>query len=407
MAELKYWLWLSSAGLSPRAKAALIERYGDAEEVFYAPEGSFSDMKGVSPSEAAVLERRDLSLAEQLPEECERQGIQILSLQDAAYPRALRHIFSPPVVLYVKGRLPALDNRVPICVIGTRNHSVYGLRMGYRLAGEIADCGGIIVSLLTSGIEQAAARAALSTGGACIGVLGVPHERESRGLSADVAAYGALISEYPPFTRPLNSFFRDRNRIAAGLSAGIVVVEAPEKSGTRLFVAEAAEQGKEIFAVPGGIDAENSVGTLRMIREGAKLVTDGWDVMSEFASLYPATVHPPHGGRKTDLPEPERTKEPAAPAPTGKRRSAPRTKKPVDKPEEKAYIDLSKQLAGLSETQMKIVAAINHAQKHIDDIVENTGLPVSTVLAQLTLLEIKGYVRREPGRRFSLNVTKK
>ena len=406
MAALKYWLWLSSAGLSLRAKAALLERFGDAEAIFNAPDDSFSGLKGVAPSEAAVLKRRDLSLAEQLPDVCEEQHIRIISLQDAAYPKRLRHIFSPPVVLYVKGRLPVLDNRVPIAVIGTRHHSVYGLQMGAKLAGEIVECGGAVVSLLTSGIEQAAARSALKAGGLCIGVLGVPHEREKRLLAEDVAGYGALISEYPPFTRPLNSFFRDRNRIAAGLCAGVLVVEAPEKSGTQLFVAEAAEQGKEIFAVPGGIDARNSVGTHRMIQEGAKLVTNGWEVMSEFAPLYPM-IRRPNEARKLASPRAVLEEIPVKPAPEKKKQSAPVEEKPVDKPEEKAYIDLSKQLDGLSEVQIQIVTAINHPQKHIDDIIEETGLPTATVLGQLTLLQIKGWVRREPGQRFSLNVTKK
>ena len=398
MAALEYWLWLSSAGLSPRAKAALIERYGDAEAVFHAPDGAFSELRELSRSEAGVLERRDLSLAYEIAEACERQGIQAVSLQDAAYPQRMRHIFAPPVVLYVKGSLSLLGNRAVIAVLGTRRGSVYGQRMSECISGEIARCGGVVLSLLTSEIERTAAEAALRENGGVIGVLGVPHEREAGRLAAEVAQHGALVSEYPPFTRPLSSFFRDRNRVAAGLSVGVLVVEAPEKSGTHLFVAEAAEQGKEIFAVPGNADAESSAGTLRMIREGAKLVTCGWDVMSEFEELYPNSVRfiPASANYvRTEKPAPAPAK-----AESGQEES-------IDKPPEKAYIDLSKQLAGLSETQLRIVAAIDRQAKHIDDIIEETGLPTATVLAQLTVLEIKGFVRHEPGRRFTLNITKK
>ena len=261
MAALEYWLWLSSVGLRPRGKAALLERFGDPEAVFRAPAGSFEEIEGIGKAEAAVLERRDLSLAEEIREACERQGIWIVTQQDAAYPPRLRHIFSPPVVLYGKGTLPQPETDVPIAVIGTRDNTPYGLRMAESFGSELARSGATVVSLLTSEIEQAAAREAMRAGGRVIGVLGVPHERDRRPLAAEVREHGALLSEYPPFTRPIRDFFRDRNRVAAGLSVGVLVIEAPEKSGTQLFVAEAAEQGKEIFAVPGNADADKSAGT--------------------------------------------------------------------------------------------------------------------------------------------------
>ena len=396
MAALTYWLWLSAAGLSPRAKAALLERFGDAEAAYHAPEGSFEAIPGLSRLEAETLERRDLQLAEEIREECERQGLWMLSLQDAAYPPRLKHIFSPPVVLYGKGSLPAQEGDVPIAVIGTRRGSPYGRRMAAQLGGELARCGGTVVSLLTSEIEQEAAREALRAGGKVVGVLGVPHERETRRLAADIARQGALVSEYPPFTQPNSRFFRERNRIASGLSLGVLVVEAPEKSGTQLFVTEAAEQGKEIFAVPGNADAQGSAGTLRMIQEGAKLVTSGWEVLCEFQPLYPCALH--HAPEPVRVRGEEETAGTAEPAPVA---AAP------DKAPEKAPVDLKKQLEGLSEEQLRIIAAIDRDAGHIDDIIEATGLPTAVVLAQLTRLQVKGFVRREPGQRFSLNITKK
>lgn len=400
MTALQYWLWLSSARLSPRAKTGLLSHFGDAEAVFRAPEGTYAETEGVTKAEASLLEARDLSLAADIYEECRKQNIQIISIQDAAYPKRLKHSFSPPVVLYVKGDIASVDRLAPIAVIGTRKCSAYGERMGRNLGGEIARCGGAVISLLTSRIECAAAEAALEEGGCCIGVLGTPHERETRPLAARVAERGALISEYPPFTRTVSSFFRERNRIAAALSVGVLVVEAPEKSGTRLFVEEAAEQGKEIFAVPGNADSENSTGTIRMIQDGAKLVTNGWEIMSEFEALYPESIHYVPPRPRAAAP----TVEAAAPKPE---KSVSPVKKPIDKPQENAYIDLSKQLAGLSETQLKIVAAIDKDAKHIDDIIEQTGLPTAVVLAQLTMLEVKRCIRREPGHRFSLNVIRK
>ena len=400
MAALEYWLWLSSAGLRPQAKAVLLERFGDPEALFHAPKGSFAELEGLGRAEAAVLERRDLSLAEEIREDCERQGIWIVTRQDAAYPPRLKHIFSPPVVLYGKGTLPSPENDVPIAVIGTRDNSPYGLRMAASFGSELARCGATVISLLTSEIEQTAAREALRAGGKVIGVLGVAHERERRPLAAEIAERGALLSEYPPFTRPIREFFRDRNRIAAGLSVGVLVVEAPERSGTQLFVAEAAEQGKEIFALPGNADAGKSAGTLRMIQEGAHLVTNGWDLLREFQPLYRQTLH--RAAEEKRIP-------PASPAETEPKADfgAKPTKKDVDKADESAYIDLTKQLQGLTETQLRIVAVIDRESKHIDDIIRESGLPVYTVLPQLTFLQIKGYLRREPGQRYSLNITKK
>lgn len=399
MAALQYWLWLSSATLRPRAKAALLARYGDAEAAFLAPEGEFASIPGVSRSEAAALEKRDLLLAGQIRDACEEQNIRILTLQDADYPRRLKNIFAPPVALYVKGRLPELDECAPIAVIGTRHNSVYGLRTASALTAELVQCGGVIVSLLTSEIEKESVRAALRAGGRCIAVLGTPHEQDQRLLTKELSTRGAVVSEYPPFTRPLSVFFRDRNRIAAGLSVGVLVVEAPEKSGTELFVAEAAEQGKEIFAVPGNLGSASAAGTLKMLREGAQLATSGWDILREFEPLFPGELRRVESERRLAAPAPEEGPP---------EESAPETetpKKPKKPPKEKPK--LRQQLEGLSETQLRIVAALDSREKHIDEIIEQTELPTATVLAQLTVLQIKGYVRVSPGRRFSLNTERR
>ena len=383
MSAIKYWLWLSAAAVSPKAKAALIDKYSDAEKAFYAPAGEFEALTGVSKKEAETLEKRDISCADRILAACARQGIRAVTMQDADYPQRMKNIFAPPVVIYLKGRLHSLDDEAAIAVIGTRKASAYGLKMGRKLAYEIVRGGGVVVSLLTSGVDAAAARGALLAGGRCVGVLGTPQ----------VAARGALISEYPPGTKPEKHFFRDRNRIAAGLSVGVTVVEAPERSGARLFAETAMEQGREIFAVPGNADAPNSVGTIAMIKDGAKPVVCGWDVLSEFESRFGGKLHELP---ECELPEEEEAQNADVPA-----------KKSVDKPKDSDYIDLKKQLEGLNEDQLKIIAAIGKSASHIDDIIASTGLSTARVLSQLTVLEIKGYVRRDPGRRVALNIAKK
>lgn len=402
MSETEYWVWLASSGLTPYAKATVLRRYEDAKAAYYAPRGELARLDGVNRAEAAALEKRDLTEAERIMADCAAQGLDIISYRDARYPVRLKSIAAPPPVLYVKGSMPKVDKNACIALVGTRNATPYGLKMARSLAEEIVLCGGIVVSGLTRGIDAAAAEAALSVGGVCIGVLGTAHESENGALAAKVAERGALISEYAPGTPAFRGAFRERNRITSGLSVGVVAVEAPETSGTLLFADEAAEQGREIFAVPGNADRTSSAGTLALIKDGAKLVTSGWEVMSEFEFLFPgihrAKVRPQT--REESEPEGDETPEIVVKSPE-------KTKKVIDKENGRRYIDLKDQLKNLSEVQLKIISAIEGRSCHVDDIVEQTGLSAAVVLAQLTILEIKGFVRRDTGRRVTLNTAKK
>lgn len=397
MSALKYWVWLASApSVSAMSKAVLLRHYGNAENVYFAGK-DLRRLGLISEGEGAALEKHPLSAASAILGECERQDLQTVTMADAAYPKRLRSIPTPPAVLYVRGRLPAVDELAAIAVVGTRKATPYGLKMSRDLAFGVIRCGGAVISGLTAGIDAAAADGALLAGGPCIAVLGTAHELDRSRYSADVAACGAVISEYAPGTPDYKSHFRERNRIAAGLSAGVLVVEAPERSGALLFAAEANEQGREIFAVPGNADAPNSVGTIALMQEGAKPVRGAWDVMVEFEGIYPGVHRTPE--KKAPEPVPLVAERPAAPARE--------VKKGVDKPEGKGYIDLREQLSGLSAEQLQIIAAIDKGSSHIDDIIEETGLGTAKVLAQLTVLEIKGFVRRQAGRRITLNIAKK
>lgn len=396
MGSLDYWIWLSSCEASPRSKASLIEHFGSAETAFHAPAGVFSSIPGVSPADAERFEKRDLSRVNKILGACEEQGLQILTFQDALYPARLRNIFAPPVVLYAKGKRCDLDREALISVIGTRKPSVYGRKTGRDLAYQICRCGGAVVSLLTTGIDAEAARGALLADGSCLAVLGTSHEEDRSPLTLELATRGWVISEYPPGRHYQRQFFRERNRIAAGISVGVVVVEAPERSGTRLFVQEALEQGKEVFAVPGNVDAENSVGTLSLLKDGARLVTCGWDVLEEYQRLFPGKLH---DAGSVSAPLSLEKHPPESP-------SVPQISD-VDKPEPSDYIDLREQLSGLPEEQLAILTAIERSGTHVDDIILKTGLPTASVLRHLTILAIKNYVKRNPGNFFTLNITKK
>lgn len=399
MSAIEYWLWLStSAKLSPRAKAVLLAYYGSPEAMYQAPEGEITRLLGNRAEGAETLERRDLSSAMRIIDICDSQGIDVISIQDAEYPVRLKNIYAPPSVIYVKGKLPKLDEEAAIAVIGTRNASPYGTKMGLKLGFEIAKCGAVVISGLTKGIDAAGAEGALLADGKCVGVLGVPHEMSKGKLSEELAVRGALVSEYPPGAGTCRQYFRARNRISAGLSVGVVVVEAPLKSGTKLFVDEAVEQGKEIFVVPGNADNENCAGSNAMLKDGAKPVTDGWDIMSEFEKLFPDKV------KKVCAELPKRMEKPSQDEEIKTVKPKNNTKKVIDKPESTEYIDLKTQLESLSQTQINIVSVMDSAAIQVDEIIERTGLSPAKVLADLTILQLKGYVSQQSGKRFTLNI---
>ncbi len=402
---MRYWVWLSALHTRPRAKLLLLERFGnDPMKLYFAREEELLSVPGIRKADVDSLGVRETDTAMEILARCEETGIGIITWQDAAYPRRLKNIYDPPVVLYTRGRLPAVDEEPAIAIVGTRDATPYGLKMARRMGYEITKCGGLVVSGLTRGIDRTGAEGALRAGGRVIGVLATGLEEARGGLYDDVAAVGALVSEYPPGKTVYKSNFRQRNRITAGLSEGVVVVEAPERSGALLFADEALEQGKEIFAVPGNADAVNSVGTNRLIRDGAKSVVTGWDVMSELEGLYRGKVRRP-GAEALKLPEDAAENPPKSCADFVKVRE-PSAKKVIDKQQSVEYIDLEKQLEGCSEAQLKILAAITGPNTHIDDIIDASGLDSQTVLAELTMLQIDGMVTQEPGKRFSLNIVR-
>ena len=264
MSELQYWVWLSERlRLRPKRKLELLEAFGDVRRLYFALEADYRAALGaLTPGELRDLGDKDLTAANAALDALERNNLSMLTVRDAAYPERLRQIFDPPVVLYVRGRLPRLDDGVSVAVAGTRKASVYGLRTASRLGSEIAACGGIVVSGLTAGIDAEAARGALRADGVCIGVLGGPIDAPFAGfLQRDVARRGAVVSEFAPGSRIGKTGYRMRNRVTAGLSLAAVVVEAPANSGALLFAGDVLAENRELFAVPGNADAINAEGT--------------------------------------------------------------------------------------------------------------------------------------------------
>ena len=424
MSQLQYWVWLSMRfGVRPKMKLALVEHFGTPRDVYFATEADYRVRVPLRPEELRLLLDKDLKDANRALAICDREHIRILTIQDAAYPQRLLQIYDPPLVLYVRGTLPQLDDRAAVAVVGTRSATPYGVRTARKFGFEIVRHGGIVLSGLTAGIDRSAAEGALHAGGICVGVSGTAINLDFAGAyTQEVARCGAVVSEFAPNMSVPRFGFRLRNRITSGLAVATVVVEAPEKSGALLFADDAVTQGREVFAVPGNADSRASAGSNALLKDGARPATCAWDVLSDFRRMFPGTLREniapaPETQARTDCIAPCSSTENIAPAPetqapepppeTGSgfvQVRRPVAEKRIDKPQPEAYIDLEAQLKSLTTEQLQIVAAIDAPGTQVDLIIEKTQLPASKVLAELTVLQIRGVVRQEPGKRFSLNI---
>ena len=392
MSALKYWLWLAELrGLKNQTRLALLRHFGTPEDVFYADTGEILLTEGITREQAAILEDHRLHTAERILADCQRLDLRLLTIQDAEYPGRLKNIYDPPCLLYVKGRLPAFDEEVAVAVVGTRDATPYGISCAEKLGYGLAKGGAVVVSGLAKGIDAAATRGALRAGGITVGVaangLDVRYPWENRYLYEDVAAAGALLSEYPPGTEPFKTNFPVRNRILSGLSLATLVVEAPERSGALITADTAVEQGRDVFAVPGPIDAPNSVGCNRLIRECAVLTADAWDLLQEYEARFPDKLR-----REEARKEPEklgyeaRQKEEPRPVPPSLRLSDPEI--------------------SLTDDQIALLRALSDEEPiQVDDLIEQTGIPTRRVLSALTLLEIEQYVQQHSGKHYTRAVT--
>lgn len=417
MSGVEYWIWFAALrALRYHTRRALLERFGTAKEIYFADPAELRKIDGITAKELETLTtERDLKAAAKIMDRCAALNVDILTIQDAAYPERLRNINDPPYVLYVKGRLPAVDLEPVVGIVGTRKSSPYGDKMARNIAFEIASKGGVVTTGLAGGIDSRAAEGALLAGGKVIGVLGVAindvYPKYNSGLYADVAATGALVSEYPPDVKGPKEWFPQRNRIIAGLSLGVVICEAPVRSGALITANRALDYGRDLFVVPGNADAPNCRGSNNLLRERACAIAEnGWDVLREYEAQFPDKINSRGKGSVPEtLAVPENTKK-AEKAEQKPGRGFLKLRVPNRKklPEESAAPagKLETQLSGLSENQLKIVGAMEKPNMHIDDIIDLSDLPASTVLSELTMLQIKGFVTQETGKRFTLNITK-
>ncbi|MBN1458004.1 MAG: DNA-processing protein DprA [Armatimonadetes bacterium] len=365
MIERKAWLALNAAELRPRAVIRLLDRYESPQAILDADPRVLSEEADLTPKE---LERLAASAGQDQGEQLrtlDRLQIELISIRDAAYPTNLRQIHDPPPVLFVRGQFQPSDERC-VAIVGTRRVTPYGRLASETLARDLAARGVTVASGLAVGADAAAHRGALSAGGRTIGVLAcgldVLYPRETLELREQATQQGAVISEVPLGTPAKPARFAARNRIVSGLSLAVVVTEAPERSGALITAEIAAEQGREVFAVPGSIKSEFSLGTHALLRDGAHLAASVEDILEVLGLSNSASLE---------------------------------SVQPQD-----ASVGASAVPGGLSSDEGNILTALSLQQRHIDEIIQECDIPVSRTNAGLLTLELKGLVRRLPGNMF-------
>lgn len=354
-----YWVGFNLAkGIGAVRLKALLDYYGDLETAWKAPADSLR-AAGLPPRvlENLLHVRSSYSL-EKVWENLQKRDISVLTWEDPDYPRRLREVDQPPPVLYVRGKLD--DEGWPVAIVGTRRVTVYGRQVTEELSTFLAENGITVVSGLARGVDRIAHENALKAGGRTVGVLGSGVDRiyppEHRNLAERMTAQGAVISDYAPGTPPEGVNFPPRNRIISGLSIATIVIEAGEESGALITARFAAEQGRDVFAVPGSIYAPQSKGTNRLIRDGAAPLLKFEDLL-EALHLNKITEH-----------------------------QAART------------------LFGAvaDATEARLLRVLADEPQHVDEICIQSGLPIEQVSATLTLMELKGMVRQVGGMSFSI-----
>ena len=399
MSTAKYWIWLAGRkGLGGLGVNRILDHFGTPEAAFFADPEEYNLLEGLPAGASESLKDKSLDRAEQVLADCDRLLLQVLTRQDADYPNRLRQLPDAPAVLYIKGKLPRFDDEVAVAVVGSRGATEYGVGTAARFGLELTRRGALVISGIAQGIDTAALKGALQAGGPVVSVLGggvdVPYPRENRFLYEDVAAAGALISEYPPGTENKGAHFPVRNRIISGLALGVLAVEAEEHSGTMITAHLAADQGRDVFAVPGPIDAPMSRGTNLLIQEGAQLVRDPGDILRCYEMYWPGRLR-----RGAPLPlecAQARVEEAVRAIP---REEPPRQEK-IDTKEKRAYISMREQPELFTDDERAILTAAAEGELTADEIIDRTQIPARRVLSALTMLQLNGYVEERPGRRF-------
>jgi DNA processing protein len=370
MDDDRYMHWLALAltpNLGARTMGKLLRQYGSPQAVFAASLSELEVARLPAAVAQAIHSREALKAAEKELVLARQLGVRLLHWDEPAYPPLLREIYDPPPLLYARGNLELLVKHA-IGMVGTRRPTPYGNQMAERLARDLADRGLMIASGLARGIDSSAHKGALaSPHGATVAVLGtgidVVYPKENKKLFAQIEERGALVTEFPIGAQPFPQNFPIRNRIVAGMSLGVVVVEGAQYSGSLISARLAMEFGREVYGVPGNVTQPPSFAPNQLIKQGAKLVMGWEDVVEELPTEIRAQLFP------------------------------------VEQPAVEQRASLFEQSLAGAEKSLFSLLSVDQA-RHVDEIVELSGLNSSQVLATLFELEMKGLIRQMPGKNF-------
>lgn len=356
--DLKYWVGFSLIpGIGPVRFNQLHTHFQSLAEAWTAGPKELKQAGLDSGTVQSIVTSRPKISLEAEMEKLDRTGVRAIIANSPDYPRRLKEVYDFPPVLYVKGTLSPQDDWT-IAVVGTRRATNYGRQVTEEITSDLVKSNVTIVSGLARGIDTIAHRSALEAGGRTLAVfacgLDIIYPPENAELAKRIASQGALVSEYPLGTKPRPDYFPRRNRIMSGLSLGVLVVEAGETSGAMITAHLALEQNREVFAIPGSILSPASVGTNKLIQEGAKLVRDYRDILQELNLTVVA-----HQMEMKDM-------------------------------------------VSVSETDAALLKQLGHEPKHIDEVCRASGLPISSVSSTLAMMELKGLVKQVGAMNYAL-----
>ncbi|MBR2868225.1 MAG: DNA-processing protein DprA [Clostridia bacterium] len=385
-----YWVWLSAA-LGAAARVDEILGTFPSPKAIYDADRTARIVSGVfSGAQIERLEKTPIKNAQVSMEICKRNGWKIITPDDFDYPDLLRHIPDRPLVLYVDGDISYLNSSVPVGVVGTRKPSGESVEITHKICAGMAAMNAVIVSGGALGIDSAAHEGALRSGGKTICVmgcgLGCGYLRENEGLRRRIIQSGALVTEYPPLAGVTRQSFPQRNRIISGMSMGVLVIEAGEKSGSLITARNANEQGRDVFAIPGSIISSAYTGVNRLIRDGASVVTCAEDVLYGYWMVYPDRLD-------INAKVPEMVSD----------KSGGVRLRFVGEEEKTVVMKFRKTPpANLDSDATAVYKLFKDEPLHADEICAATGIPLSRILSALMVLEMENLIEVTEGKCYQL-----
>ncbi len=396
MTEKRYWIWLQLCLGQGARFLPILEDYGSIEALYNADIIHWKMSPVLTAKQIDALTKFDIAEADRIISLCEKNNYGIITYEDKEYTERLREISNPPAVIYVDGELFDFESSAVISIVGTRRASTYGLKAAEIMSRGMAECGAVIVSGGALGVDSAAHKGAIKAHGKTVAVLGngfgADYLKSNEELRNKIKeSGGALISEYPPETAATRFSFPMRNRIISALCDGLLVVEAGEKSGSLITASHAAEQGRDVFAIPASIFDRNFQGTNKLIDDGAFVATSPESVLSHYTEKY-KTLDLSHVKTPYELV-------------TSLSNNANAEEKPqvtFDKiaQDRKERVRIQSEALSLSGDEKKVFDTLGESYTGIDDIIRNCGVPANRVLVALTMLEMKGVIESASGKRY-------